>query len=84
MKKRSKNIESIYPLSPMQEGMLFHTLYSPESSAYFDQLSGTLHGELNTNAFEQAWQQVVNRHAVLRTSSLKKTEKKALFSTKPR
>jgi len=67
MKKRSKNIESIYPLSPMQEGMLFHTLYSPESSAYFDQLSGTLHGELNTNAFEQAWQQVVNRHAVLRT-----------------
>ena len=32
-----KDIESIYPLSPTQEGMLFHTLYNPESNTYFDQ-----------------------------------------------
>lgn len=64
---KSKNIEAIYPLSPMQEGMLFHTLYEPESGVYFEQLSFTLHGNLDISAFEQAWAKVVERHPVLRT-----------------
>ncbi|MBN2391913.1 MAG: AMP-binding protein, partial [Anaerolineae bacterium] len=62
-----KNIEAIYPLSPMQEGMLFHTLYAPTSGVYFEQLSCTLVGALDLVAFKQAWQQIVDRHAVLRT-----------------
>jgi amino acid adenylation domain-containing protein len=62
-----KNIESIYLLSPMQEGMLFHTLYAPESSVYFEQFRCTLHGNINRNAFKQAWKHVVVRHSVLRT-----------------
>jgi amino acid adenylation domain-containing protein/non-ribosomal peptide synthase protein (TIGR01720 family) len=61
------NIESIYPLSHTQAGMLFHTLYAPKSSVYFEQLNCTLVGTLNTTAFQQAWQQVVERHAVLRS-----------------
>ncbi|MEH2443379.1 non-ribosomal peptide synthetase [Nostoc sp.] len=64
---KSKNIEAIYPLSPMQEGMLFHTLYEPESGVYFEQLSFTLHGNLDISAFERAWAKVVERHPVLRT-----------------
>ncbi len=64
----SKNIEAAYPLSPMQHGMLFHTLYEPESGMYFEQLSCTLDGNLNVLAFQQAWQQVVERHPVLRTA----------------
>lgn len=64
----SKNIEAAYPLSPMQHGMLFHTLYEPESGMYFEQLSCTLDGHLNVLAFQQAWQQVVERHPVLRTA----------------
>ncbi|MEH2199086.1 non-ribosomal peptide synthetase [Nostoc sp.] len=64
---KSKNIEAIYPLSPMQEGMLFHTLYEPESGLYFEQLSFTLHGNLDISAFERAWAKVVERHPVLRT-----------------
>ncbi|MEO0683524.1 MAG: amino acid adenylation domain-containing protein [Cyanobacteria bacterium J06633_8] len=67
IENKSKNIESIYPLSPMQEGLLFHTLYEGESGVYFEQLSLTLSGDLNVAAFEQAWQQVVERHPVLRT-----------------
>jgi hypothetical protein len=62
------NIEAAYPLSPMQHGMLFHTLYEPESGMYFQQLSCTLDGNLNVLAFQQAWQQVVERHPVLRTA----------------
>ncbi|MBV9385323.1 MAG: amino acid adenylation domain-containing protein, partial [Chroococcidiopsidaceae cyanobacterium CP_BM_ER_R8_30] len=63
-----KNIEDIYELSPMQHGMLFHTLYAPKSGVYFEQLSCTLYGNLNVSAFKQAWQQVVARYQVLRTS----------------
>ncbi len=52
----------------MQQGMLFHSLYAPEPGAYFEQLSCTLRGDLDIPAFEQAWQRVAERHAVLRTS----------------
>ncbi len=31
--QKNKNIESLYPLSPMQEGLLFHTIYDPNSIA---------------------------------------------------
>ncbi|BAY23196.1 non-ribosomal peptide synthase [Calothrix sp. NIES-2100] len=62
-----KNIESIYPLSPMQQGILFHSLYDPESGVYCEQLSCTLYGSINTTAFAQAWQRVVERHSALRT-----------------
>ncbi|MEH1835437.1 MAG: amino acid adenylation domain-containing protein [Nostoc sp.] len=61
-------IENIYPLSPMQQGMLFHSLYAPSSGAYVIQVSYELHGNLNILAFEQAWQHLVNRHTVLRTA----------------
>lgn len=47
--------------------MLFHTLYAPGSGVYVTQLSCQLHGPLEVAAFEQAWQQVVDRHSVLRT-----------------
>ncbi|MEH2051407.1 amino acid adenylation domain-containing protein [Nostoc sp.] len=63
-----KNIENFYPLSPMQEGILFHTLYAPNSGVYLNQTLCTLHGNLNVSAFEQAWQQVLERHSILRTA----------------
>ena len=61
------NIADIYELSPMQQGMLFHTLCSPKSGVYFEQVTCAL-DKLNTEAFKQAWTQVVNRHPVLRTA----------------
>src|ERR1044072_9354751 len=63
----TSNIESIYPLTPMQHGMLFHCLYAPESNVYFDQFTCMLDG-VDVEAFRQAWQKVMDRHAVLRTS----------------
>lgn len=62
------NIEDLYELSPMQQGMLFHSLYSPESEMYFEQLLCVLKGDLDLPIFQQAWQEVVCRHPVLRTS----------------
>jgi amino acid adenylation domain-containing protein len=65
-----RNIEDIYPLSPMQQGMLFHSLYAPETGVYFEQSVWTLRGRLNVPAFRRAWQQVINRHSALRTTFL--------------
>jgi len=63
-----KNIEDIYELSPMQQGMLFHTVYSPTTGNYFNQLTCTITGNLDLDIFKQSWETLVNRHQVLRTS----------------
>jgi NRPS condensation-like uncharacterized protein len=63
-----ENIEDIYELSPMQHGLLFHTLAAPNSGVYFEQLSCTLQGNLDVAAFKRAWQKVVERHPILRTA----------------
>jgi amino acid adenylation domain-containing protein len=65
---KTENIQDIYELSPAQQGILFHSLYSPDSGVYITQRCFLLHGHLHVVAFECAWQQVVARHAALRTS----------------
>ncbi|MBE9214964.1 amino acid adenylation domain-containing protein [Plectonema cf. radiosum LEGE 06105] len=62
------NIIDLYELSPMQQGMLFHSLYSPESAIYFEQRSCKLKGNLNIRSFKTAWQKVIERHTILRTA----------------
>ena len=74
----TKNIEDVYPLSPMQAGMLFHSLLSPESGVYCEQTCFELHGVLNVSAFAQAWQQVIARHPILRTACVWKNLEKPL------
>ena len=64
------NIEDIYPLSPMQKGMLFHILYSQESGVYYEQSAWEIAGALDMAAFRQAWTLLIARHPVLRTSFL--------------
>ena len=66
MSLKNKNIEDAFPLSPMQQGMLFHSIYAPNSGVYVEQMCFELHGSLNVSAFIQAWQQVIIRHPVLR------------------
>jgi amino acid adenylation domain-containing protein/non-ribosomal peptide synthase protein (TIGR01720 family) len=61
-----KNIEDIYNLTPMQEGMLFHYLKNPRSDYYFEQLSLEIPGEINERAFEKAWNFVIETNEMLR------------------
>jgi len=63
-----ENIQDIYPLSPMQQGMLFHSIYAPETEVYSEQLDCQLNGRLNIEAFQKAWQEVLNRHDILRSA----------------
>ncbi|MEH1938078.1 MAG: amino acid adenylation domain-containing protein [Nostoc sp.] len=65
---KTKNIESIYPLSPSQQGMLFETLSASESGIHLEQCILNLQEELDSLAFEKAWQRVVDRHSIFRTA----------------
>ena len=62
-----KNVEEFYPLSPVQEGMLFHNLFAPEAGDYVLQSHSLLEKQIDVAAFERAWQSVVDRHTALRT-----------------
>ncbi len=61
------NVADVYPLSPMQKGMLFHSVYEPGSSVYVEQLSLRLAGAIDLDAMQQAWQHLVRSHELLRT-----------------
>ncbi|MEA2693100.1 MAG: hypothetical protein QOJ16_2487, partial [Acidobacteriota bacterium] len=63
-----ERIEDSYPLTPLQEGMLFESLAAPEADGYVSQLSCRLGGALDAAAFKRAWQAVVDRHPALRTA----------------
>jgi amino acid adenylation domain-containing protein/non-ribosomal peptide synthase protein (TIGR01720 family) len=62
----TSNLADLYPLSPMQSGMLFHSLYEPEGSAYLTQLCVDIDG-VDVPKFKAAWQAVIARHDILRT-----------------
>ncbi|MCO7199861.1 non-ribosomal peptide synthetase [Pseudoalteromonas sp. OANN1] len=64
----AEKISKVYPLSAMQEGMLFHALYS-DNSAYINQMQFAVTG-LDIDAFSAAWQRVTDRHDALRTGLL--------------
>ncbi|MFC6082749.1 amino acid adenylation domain-containing protein [Sphaerisporangium aureirubrum] len=61
-------IEDVYPLAPMQQGMLFHVIEAPANiGAYWAQGLYEFAGGLDVASFRMAWDLVVRRHAALRT-----------------
>ncbi|HSF38965.1 MAG TPA: non-ribosomal peptide synthase/polyketide synthase [Thermoanaerobaculia bacterium] len=63
-----RSIEDIYPLSPIQLGMLLHALREPGSEVYCEQVSCAFRGALDLAALQAAWRGVVSRHSILRTA----------------
>ncbi len=61
-------IEDVYRLSPLQEGMLFHSLLNQKSNAYLSQISFDIIGDFNRDYFEKAWQFIIDKHSVFRTA----------------
>ncbi len=62
--------QATYPLSPLQQGMLFHALSEPRSGVDIEQLVLTLREPVDVAGLRAAWERVVARHAVLRTAFL--------------
>ena len=60
-------IEDLYPATPVQQGMLFHSLFNTGEGVYVNQKRLTLRGRLDRHALRRAWEAVCARHAVLRT-----------------
>ncbi|MGW4209321.1 amino acid adenylation domain-containing protein [Lentzea sp. NPDC004789] len=58
----------VYPLTLTQQGMLFHSLYSPAEGMYLNQTSFTVRGRFQPEVFRRALAVVAGRHAVLRTA----------------
>ncbi|MBB6286057.1 MULTISPECIES: non-ribosomal peptide synthetase [unclassified Pseudomonas] len=61
-------IEDVYPLTPMQEGLLLHTLLEPGTGLYYMQDRYRINSSLDPERFAQAWQAVIARHEALRAS----------------
>ena len=65
--KRNRNIESIYPLSSLQQGMLFHGLYDQSAGAYINQFKCDLI-QPDLTAFEKSWNNILLKHTILRSA----------------
>ncbi|MFP7658505.1 amino acid adenylation domain-containing protein, partial [Chryseobacterium proteolyticum] len=66
---KDNNVEDIYELSPLQQGLYYHWLVDQSSHMYFEQLSYKLHfSNLSIEAVKQAYDELINRYAILRTS----------------
>ncbi|HKS43845.1 MAG TPA: amino acid adenylation domain-containing protein, partial [Amycolatopsis sp.] len=62
-------IEDVWPLSPLQEGLLFHTeAAGAGGDAYVLQGAMELHGDLAPELLRRSWQVLLDRHAGLRAS----------------
>ncbi len=61
-----ESIQELYPLTPTQRAILFHTLYAPKTGVYVEQNALEM-AELDVALYIQAWQQLIRRHDVLRT-----------------
>ena len=66
-KTRKELIESLYRLSGLQQGMLFHGLYNEGKGAYLEQMTCDF-DKLDLKIFNKIWEYIVKKHSVLRTS----------------
>ncbi|ASF47776.1 non-ribosomal peptide synthetase [Methylovulum psychrotolerans] len=62
------NIQDVYPLAPLQEGILFHHLLATGSDAYLKRAMLRFATRERLDSFLNALQTVINRHDILRTA----------------
>ena len=71
LERQYPQLEDVLPLSPLQEGLLFHALYDARGpDVYTVQLDLELLGELDVVRLEASLAAVVERHASLRAGVL--------------
>ena len=63
-----QKIQKVYPLTPMQEGMLYHAMLDPNSSSYFTQLELGIRGAFDISLFEESINELIRTYDILRTA----------------
>ena len=63
-------VEDVYPLTPMQLGILYHALTSGNAETYFGQATCTFTGPIDPERFRRAWHMVCQRHPATRVRFL--------------
>ncbi|WP_307893312.1 non-ribosomal peptide synthetase [Bacillus swezeyi] len=64
---KKEHVQDIYYLSPMQEGMLFHTLLHPGQSFYIEQISMQVKGSFQKDILEKSMNVIIDRYDIFRT-----------------
>ncbi len=64
--KIEDEVEDIYGLSPMQEGILFHSLMTPDKEIYHNQICIPLTGKIDRQRMEESLTCLISKHAILR------------------
>ena len=62
------DLETAYPLSPLQQGLLFHAAYDSSADPYRVQLCLDIEGALDQPSMHEAWQRLLDRHESLRVA----------------
>jgi len=64
----SRNMKTIYPLSPGQEAMWLICQIAPESVAYNIFITAKIHAYLEIAVVNRVWQKIIEKHPILRTT----------------
>ncbi|WP_370683506.1 amino acid adenylation domain-containing protein [Pseudomonas syringae pv. atrofaciens] len=62
------NVQDIYPLAPLQQGILYHHVTATQGDPYVMQVQFAFSDQARRDAFAEALQSVITRHDILRTS----------------
>ncbi|MGK6317797.1 amino acid adenylation domain-containing protein, partial [Neorhizobium sp. DT-125] len=73
-----EDVQDVYPATPLQEGLLFHSQLERESAVYVNQLRAILKGDVNRPLLRNAWQAIIDRHDILRTQFIERPDGPAL------
>ncbi|MBN9383180.1 MAG: amino acid adenylation domain-containing protein, partial [Chitinophagaceae bacterium] len=65
--RKAEGIQSMYRLSGVQEGMLFHSLYEVGGDIYIEQYTCELRN-ITAEVFVRSWQLLTRKHSIFRTA----------------
>ena len=77
-----KDVEDMYPCSPMQEGIILSQIRDPSlyQVKWTAEISSTGENLIDLKRLKQAWKQVVRRHPILRTMFIERHHNSGVFS----
>lgn len=67
LSKKQTALKNLYALSPAQENILHYMLQTTDNTAYLEQLTFHITGELDAQLMHASWQTLTNHYDILRT-----------------